>query len=68
MEFIIRFKKWGFGSSLGHIFDYLRQDFHPNDHDTTTLLEHYKKELLDTETGTLTPFFVKEFTPPIRLS
>ena len=35
-----------FGSSLGHIFDYLRPDFHPNDHDTTELLEYFKKELL----------------------
>ena len=67
-DLLFGLKNGVFGSSLGHIFDYLRLDFHPNDHDTTTLLEHYKKELLDPETGTLTPFFVKEFTPPIRLS
>ncbi|PAX03786.1 metal-dependent hydrolase, partial [Acinetobacter baumannii] len=24
-----------FGSTIGQIFDYLRPDFHPNDHDTT---------------------------------
>jgi hypothetical protein len=56
-----------FGSSLGHIFDYLRPDFHPNDHDTTELLEYFKKELLDPETGTLTPYFVKAFTPALRM-
>ena len=56
-----------FGSSLGHIFDYLRPDFHPNDHDTTELLDYFKKELLDPETGTLTPYFVKAFTPALRM-
>ncbi|WP_336933393.1 metal-dependent hydrolase [Acinetobacter bereziniae] len=55
-----------FGSSLGHIFDYLRPSFHPNDHDTSELLDYFKKELLDPETGTLTPYFIKEFTPAIR--
>ncbi len=55
-----------FGSSLGHIFDYLRPSFHPNDHDTSDLLDYFKKELLDPETGTLTPYFIKEFTPAIR--
>ena len=56
-----------FGSSLGHIFDYLRPDFHPNDHDTTELLDYFNKELLDPETGTLTPYFVKAFTPALRM-
>ncbi|EPJ3290537.1 metal-dependent hydrolase, partial [Acinetobacter baumannii] len=27
-----------FGSTIGQIFDYLRPDFHPNDHDTTEYL------------------------------
>lgn len=55
-----------FGSTMSHIFDYFRPDFHPNDHDTTAYLEYYKAKLLHPETGVLTPFFVKEFTPPIR--
>lgn len=59
-------KEGVFGSSLGHIFDYLRPSFHPNDHDTSELLDYFKKELLDPETGTLSPYFIKEFTPAIR--
>lgn len=54
-----------FGSTMGQIFDYLRPDFHPNDHDTTAYLEYYKEKLLN-EGGALHPFFVKEFTPPLR--
>lgn len=62
-------RKYGvFGSNWGHVFDYLRRDFHPNDHDTTEYLEYYKKYLLDPEDGLLTPYFVKEFTPPLRAS
>ncbi|EXT89462.1 hypothetical protein J780_4054 [Acinetobacter baumannii 25253_7] len=49
------------------IFDYLRPDFHPNDHDTTEYLEYYKDKLLK-EGGAIAPYFVKEFTPPVRLS
>jgi uncharacterized protein len=55
-----------FGSTTAHILDYFRPDFHPNDHDTTAYMEYYKAKLLHPETGLLTPFFVKEFTPPIR--
>ncbi len=55
-----------FGSTMGHIFDYFRPDFHPNDHDTSAYLAYYKEKLLHPETGALTPFFVKEFTPPVR--
>ena len=55
-----------FGSTMGHIFDYLRLDFHPNDHDTSAYLAYYKEKLLHPETGALTPYFVKEFTPPVR--
>lgn len=58
-------KRGVFGSSMAHIFDYLRTDFHPNDHDTTEYLEYYKKKLLS-EGGVLYPFFVKEFTPKIQ--
>ncbi|EHU2136458.1 metal-dependent hydrolase [Acinetobacter baumannii] len=54
-----------FGSTIGQIFDYLRPDFHPNDHDTTKYLEYYKKKLLN-EGGAIAPYFVKEFTPPVR--
>ena len=55
-----------FGSSLGHIFDYLRRDFHPNDHDTTVHLEYYKEKLLNPENGLLAQYFVKEFIPALR--
>ena len=55
-----------YGSTLGHIFDYLRPDFHPNDHDTTEYLEYYKEKLLHPETGLLTPYLVREFTPALR--
>lgn len=55
-----------YGSSIRHIFDYLRPSFHPNDHDTSAFLEYYKETLLNPETGVLTPYFVKEFTPTFR--
>ena len=35
-----------FGSTIGQIFDYLRPNFHPNDHDTTQYLEYYKTNYL----------------------
>ncbi len=54
-----------FGSTQGQIFDYLRRDFHPNDHDTTEYLDYYKKVLF-AENGALTPYFVKEFVPQVR--
>lgn len=56
-----------YGSSLKHIFDYLRPDFHPNDHDTSAFLEYYKERLLDPVDGVLTPYFVKEFTPALKV-
>lgn len=52
-----------FGSMLGHIFDYLRPDFHPNDHDTTEQLEYFKQVLLNPEDGLLTPYLTREFYP-----
>lgn len=55
-----------YGSSIKHIFDYLRPSFHPNDHDTSAFLEYYKERLLNPENGVLTPYFVKEFTPALR--
>ncbi|AZN68830.1 MULTISPECIES: metal-dependent hydrolase [Acinetobacter] len=54
-----------FGSTQGRIFDYLRRDFHPNDHDASHYFEYYEKKLLS-EGGALHPFFVKEFTPKIQ--
>lgn len=54
-----------YGSTLTHIFDYLRPDFHPNDHDTSAHMAYYKKRLLDPETGLLSPYLRKEFTPKI---
>lgn len=55
-----------YGSSLSHIFDYLRRDFHPNDHDTSEWLAYYKQRLLDPKTGLLAPYFVREFTPGLQ--
>lgn len=55
-----------FGSTLGHVFDYLRPGFHPNDHDTTAYLDYYKQRLLNPENGLLTSYLVSEFVPPIR--
>lgn len=55
-----------YGSSLRHIFDYLRPDFHPNDHDTTAWLEYYKERLLDPKTGLLKDYFVREFVPALK--
>jgi uncharacterized protein len=55
-----------YGSSFKHIFDYLRPDFHPNDHDTSEFLEYYKEKLLNPETGILTPYLTKEFYPALR--
>ena len=55
-----------FGSSFMHILEYLRPSFHPNDHDTTKYMEYYKERLLNPETGLLSPYFLKEFVPPVR--
>lgn len=52
-----------YGSTLGHIFSYLRPNFHPNDYDTTEQLEYFKKVLLDPEDGLLTPYVTREFYP-----
>lgn len=54
-----------FGSSFVYILEYLRPSFHPNDHDTTAYLAYYKERLLHPETGLLTPYFLKEFVPPV---
>ncbi len=59
-------KKGVWGSTLGHIIDYTRRDFHPKDHDTSVYLEYYKKKLLHPETGLLTPFMTREFSPGLR--
>ena len=55
-----------YGSTLKHIFDYLRPDFHPNDHDASEWLAYYKERLLNPKTGLLTPYFVREFVPAMR--
>ena len=56
-----------YGSSIQHIFDYLRPDFHPNDHDTSAFLAYYKQRLLNPIDGVLAPYFVKEFTPALKV-
>ena len=55
-----------YGSSIKHILDYLRPDFHPNDHDTRELIAYYRDRLLHPETGLLTPYFEREFIPALR--
>lgn len=55
-----------YGSTMRHIFDYLRPNFHPNDHDTSAYLSYYKEKLLDPEHGLLTPYFTREFIPSLR--
>ncbi|ARU54393.1 hypothetical protein OLMES_0287 [Oleiphilus messinensis] len=57
-----------YGGTMDHILDYLRRDFHPNDHDTTEYLEYYKEKLLHPETGLLTPYLVREFVPQAKAS
>lgn len=59
-------KEGVYGSTVKHILDYLRRDFHPNDHDTTAYLEYYKEKLLNPKTGLLSPYLVKEFVPKLR--
>jgi predicted metal-dependent hydrolase len=54
-----------FGSTQGRIFDYLRTNFHPNDHDASAYFDYYEKKLLS-EGGALHPFFVKQFTPKVQ--
>ena len=65
-KLIFGLKDGVYGSSLKHIFDYLRPDFHPNDHDTSEFLAYYKETLLHPETGVLTPYLTKEFIPALR--
>lgn len=55
-----------FGSTMKHVLDYLRRDFHPNDHDTSEYLAYYKNKLLHPEHGLLSPFMTREFVPPLR--
>ncbi|MGE8560510.1 MAG: metal-dependent hydrolase [Acinetobacter sp.] len=55
-----------YGSSVSHIFGYLRPDFHPNDYDTSAFLEYYKQRLLNPVDGVLAPYFIKEFTPELK--
>lgn len=55
-----------YGSSLGHIFEYLRPDFHPNDHDVTEMLDYYKETLLNPKDGLLTPYLTREFYPKTK--
>ena len=66
-KLIFGLKDGVYGSSIKHIFDYLRPDFHPNDHDTSAFLEYYKETLLNPENGVLAPYFTKEFIPALRV-
>ena len=66
MGLIFGLKDGVYGSSLKHIFAYLRPNFHPNDYDTRAFLDYYKERLLNPADGILTPYFIKEFTPAIK--
>lgn len=55
-----------YGSTIAHLFDYVRPDFHPNDHDTTEYLEYYKEKFLQREDGLLARYLTKEFTPKVQ--
>ena len=55
-----------YGSTFRHVFDYMRPDFHPNDHDTSEFLDYYKDKLLNQENGLLARYLTKEFFPQIR--
>lgn len=55
-----------YGSSMAHILDYLRPDFHPNDHDTSNYIAYYRQRLLHPVHGLLTPYLDREFMPALR--
>lgn len=63
---LLHSKEGIFGSTLSHITDYLRPDFHPNDHDTQELIAYYRERLLHPKTGLLNPYFTREFMPSLR--
>ena len=67
VQLLFGFKRGVYGSSWKHIFDYLRPSFHPNDYDTSEYLAYYKESLLNPETGILAPYFIKEFTPALKV-
>lgn len=56
-------KEGVYGSTMAHIFDYLRRDFHPNDSDVSEYLDYFKTKLLDPKDGLLTPYLTREFYP-----
>ncbi len=66
VELLFGRKDGVYGSTMGHIFDYLRPSFHPNDHDTRAYLEYFKERLLNPENGLLVPYFTREVIPPVR--
>lgn len=57
-----------YGSTVGHILDYLRPDFHPSDHDVSAHLDYYEKKLLDPDNGLLTRYLTREFYPRVRVA
>ena len=66
-QLIFGLKDGVYGSSWKHIFDYLRPSFHPNDYDTSDFLAYYKERLLNVDNGVLAPYFLKEFTPTLKV-
>jgi predicted metal-dependent hydrolase len=59
-------KEGVFGSTIGHILDYLRPDFHPNDHDTSAYLAYYKDKFLGQKDGLLARYLTKEIVPKLQ--
>jgi len=55
-----------YGSTVGHILDYIRPDFHPNDHDTSEYMMYYKEKLLNREDGLLARYLTKEIMPKLQ--
>ncbi len=55
-----------YGSTISHLFDYVRPGFHPNDHDTSEYLAYYKEKLLNRKDGLLARYMTKEFTPKVQ--
>jgi predicted metal-dependent hydrolase len=55
-----------YGSTMPHILDYLRRDFHPNDHDTADWMSYYKEKLLERDDGLLARYLTREFIPALK--
>lgn len=66
VKLLFGLKEGVYGSTIGHIFDYVRPDFHPNDHDTSAYLTYYKEKLLNRTDGLLARYLTKEIIPKVK--